>query len=83
VSAAVVDDMPAVLANPHFRARGEIVSVDDSDLGATTTAAPALGGLGTIRHLGRALGADNRTVYVDWLGIDDADLDRLRAAGVV
>jgi crotonobetainyl-CoA:carnitine CoA-transferase CaiB-like acyl-CoA transferase len=83
VSAAVVDDVPAVLANPHFRARGEIVSIDDPDLGATTTAAPALAGLGTIRHLGRALGADNHAVYVDWLGLDDVELERLRAAGVV
>ena len=83
VSAAVVDDVPAVLANPHFRARGEIVSIDDPDLGATTTAAPAIAGMGTIRHLGRDVGADNRAVYVDWLGVDDTELARLRAAGVV
>jgi crotonobetainyl-CoA:carnitine CoA-transferase CaiB-like acyl-CoA transferase len=82
VSAAIVDDVPAVLANPHFRARHEIVSVDDPELGPTTTAAPALG-IGTIRHLGRELGADNRAVYVEWLGIDGSELERLRAAGVV
>lgn len=83
VSAAVVDDVPAVLANPHFRARREIVTVDDGDLGAITTAAPGVAGLGTIRHLGRDLGADNRAIWVDWLGLDDAELARLRAAGVV
>jgi crotonobetainyl-CoA:carnitine CoA-transferase CaiB-like acyl-CoA transferase len=83
VSAAVVDDVPAVLANPHFRARGEIVSVDDAELGPIETAAPGVAGSGTIRHLGRDRGADNRAIYVDWLGIDDAELARLSAAGVV
>jgi crotonobetainyl-CoA:carnitine CoA-transferase CaiB-like acyl-CoA transferase len=83
VSAAVVDDVPAVLGNPHFRARGEIVSVDDPDLGAIAVAAPFSGGPGTIRHLGRERGADNRDVYVEWLGLDEAELERLRAAGIV
>ena len=83
VSAAVVDDVPAVLANPHFRARGEIVSIDDPELGSITTAAPAIGGLGSIRHLGRGLGADNDAVYRDWLGVDAAELARLRADGTI
>jgi crotonobetainyl-CoA:carnitine CoA-transferase CaiB-like acyl-CoA transferase len=83
VSAAVVDDVPAVLANPHFRARGEVVTVDDPELGDVTTAAPFVAGLGAIHHLGRELGADNAAVYVDWLGVDVAELDRLRAAGIV
>jgi crotonobetainyl-CoA:carnitine CoA-transferase CaiB-like acyl-CoA transferase len=83
VSAAVVDDVPGVLANPHFRARGEIVTIDDPELGSITTAAPAIAGLGTIRHLGRALGADNDAVYRDWLGIDEAELAHLRADGIV
>jgi len=83
VSAAVVDDVPAVLANPHFRARGEVVTVTDPELGDVTTAAPFVAGLGAIRHLGRELGADNAAVYVDWLGVDAAELDRLRAAGIV
>jgi crotonobetainyl-CoA:carnitine CoA-transferase CaiB-like acyl-CoA transferase len=81
VSAAVVDDTLAVLANPHFQARGELVSVDDPELGRVTTAAPLAGG--TIRHLGRARGADNEAVYRGWLGVDAAELDALRARGVV
>jgi crotonobetainyl-CoA:carnitine CoA-transferase CaiB-like acyl-CoA transferase len=82
VSAAVVDDVPGVLANPHFRDRGEIVTVDDPAAGPITTAAPALR-VGAIRHLGRDLGADNDEIYDRWLGIDAAELARLRAAGVV
>jgi crotonobetainyl-CoA:carnitine CoA-transferase CaiB-like acyl-CoA transferase len=83
VSAAVVDDVPAVLGNPHFRARGEVVTVHDPALGPVTTAAPWLPPHGTIRRLGGELGADNDAVFVDWLGLGRAELERLRAAGIV
>jgi crotonobetainyl-CoA:carnitine CoA-transferase CaiB-like acyl-CoA transferase len=83
VSAAMVDDVPGVLANPHFRARGDLVTVDDPLLGPITTAAPFLTGHGTIRHLGRDLGADNASVYGEWLGMTTTELDGLRTAGVV
>lgn len=83
VSAAVVDDMTAVLANPHFRARDELVTVEDPALGSITTARPGVGGLGTIRHLGRELGADNEAVYRDWLGKNPSELAELRTAGVI
>jgi formyl-CoA transferase len=83
VSAAVVDDVPAVLANEHFRTRGEIVGVDDPEAGTITTSAPGIGGLGAIRHLGRDLGADNAAIYEEWLGVDATDLALLRAAGIV
>ena len=39
---------------------------------------------GTIRHAGpRELGADNEEIYLGRLGLDRAEYDRLRAAGVV
>lgn len=38
VSAAVVDDLPAVLANPHFRARGCFTRADDPEAGPLETA---------------------------------------------
>lgn len=83
VSAAVVDDLPAVLANPHFRARGEVITIDDPELGPITTARPGVGDLGAIRHLGRALGADNEAIYREWLGLDPSELARLRSAGII
>jgi crotonobetainyl-CoA:carnitine CoA-transferase CaiB-like acyl-CoA transferase len=83
VSAAAVDDLPAVLANAHFRARDAFVTVDD-ELGPVTTTAPLpLDAGGRIRHLGRALGADNEAVYCEWLGLDPGTLADLRAASVV
>jgi crotonobetainyl-CoA:carnitine CoA-transferase CaiB-like acyl-CoA transferase len=83
VSAAVVDDMTEVLANPHFRARGEVLTVDDPEIGPITTARPGIGELGTIRHLGRALGADNAAIYGEWLGIDPSEIARMRTDGII
>ena len=83
VSAAVVDDLLGVLANPHFQARRDLVTVDDPALGAITTAAPFVAGHGTIRHLGRDLGADNARVYGNWLGLTASELAALRTTGVV
>jgi crotonobetainyl-CoA:carnitine CoA-transferase CaiB-like acyl-CoA transferase len=86
VSLASVDGLRRVLANPHFRARGTLIEVDDDEGGKIVTASPlprGAGAAGRIRHLGRALGADNRAVYVDWLGLADSELDALRAGGVV
>jgi crotonobetainyl-CoA:carnitine CoA-transferase CaiB-like acyl-CoA transferase len=83
VSAAAVDDVRGVLANPHFRARGDLVTIDDPATGPITTAAPFLAGRGTIRHLGRDLGADNAAVYGDWLGMSPGEIAALRDAGVI
>lgn len=86
VSLAAIDDLPAVLANPHFRARPALVEASDPEIGTITTAAPLplrAEHPGTIRHLGRARGADNLAVYRDWLGMDDAELHTLTAARVI
>jgi crotonobetainyl-CoA:carnitine CoA-transferase CaiB-like acyl-CoA transferase len=86
VSLAAVDAPTEVVRNPHFRARGSLVEVEDDDAGRLTLAAPsparAADG-GRVRWLGRALGADNDAVYRDWLGIAPGDLERLRAEGVI
>ena len=85
VSVAAVDDLRGVLANPHFAARGSLVHVSDPELGDVITAAPmphAPDG-GRVRHLGRALGADNDTVYRDWLGLTPSELDDLRRGRVI
>jgi len=65
VSLAGVDGLLRVAANPHFRARGNLLEIDDPDAGRLTTAAPApLRGNdpGRIRHLGRGRGAGKGAV---------------------
>jgi formyl-CoA transferase len=86
VSVAGVDEATDVLRNPHFRARGSLLEIDDPEAGRITLAAPSPHrerDPGKIRHLGRGLGADNDAVYRDWLGLDDAEREALRRDGVI
>ena len=86
VSLAAVDGLLQVAANPHFRARGSLVDIAGDAAGPITTAAPSPARghhPGRIEHLGRDLGADNRLVYCDWLGLDERELAALVADGVI
>jgi crotonobetainyl-CoA:carnitine CoA-transferase CaiB-like acyl-CoA transferase len=86
VAAAPIYDAQQLLADEHLRARGTFVAVDDPDLGAMTVQAPVARlseTPGRIEHLGRALGADNETVYGDLLGLEDVRLRALRAKGTI
>lgn len=86
VSLAAVDDLATVLANPHFRARQSLVEVRDEAGERLVTAAPQprrSEAPGTIRRLGGPLGADNETVYRDWLGCSADELASWRARGVI
>ena len=86
VSLAAVDGLLRVAANPHFHARGDLVEVDDPGVGALTTAAPSPRRVqepGAIRSLGRDRGADNRAVYVDWLGLSEETFAALGADGAI
>ena len=86
VAAAPVYDAQQLLADEHLRARGFFVEVEDPDFGAVTVQAPvaALSDTpGHVDHLGRALGADNDTVFGDLLGLDADRLAALRATGTI
>lgn len=64
VSLAAIDPPSAVPSNPQVVARGGLVEVDDPQLGRLRLAAPACGG--SIRWLGRAIGADDEA-FRAWL----------------
>jgi len=75
VPVAPVNDLAALLDDPHVRARASVSTLDDPAMGAIQLVAPtpALSETpGLLRHTGPALGADNASVLADWLG-DDAD----------
>jgi crotonobetainyl-CoA:carnitine CoA-transferase CaiB-like acyl-CoA transferase/citrate lyase beta subunit len=79
---ARVYDASDLLADPHLQARGTFRAVPDSDLGSVRVQAPAARLSTTpalVRHLGRALGADNDFVYGDLLGLDEPAREQLRA----
>jgi crotonobetainyl-CoA:carnitine CoA-transferase CaiB-like acyl-CoA transferase len=86
VPAAPVNDLDALLADPHVIARNDIVTVTDEVLGAFAMVAPAprLGATpGAIRTAGPERGAHNAAVYGELLGIDAEELARLRETGAV
>jgi crotonobetainyl-CoA:carnitine CoA-transferase CaiB-like acyl-CoA transferase len=84
-AAAAVYDAADILADPHLRETGAIVTVDDPELGpivmtgpiARLSATPA-----SIRFAGGAHGADTDAVLAA-LGVSPAELERLRADGVI
>jgi crotonobetainyl-CoA:carnitine CoA-transferase CaiB-like acyl-CoA transferase len=86
IPAAPVNDVDAVLRDPHVVDRGNIVTLIDDVLGKLSMVAPApsLGSSpGTIRMIGPELGADNAAVYGELLGVDAARLARLRETGAL
>jgi crotonobetainyl-CoA:carnitine CoA-transferase CaiB-like acyl-CoA transferase len=86
VAAAPIYDARQLLADEHLRARGTFIGVDDPDLGPMTVQAPVAKFSetpGVVEFLGRALGADNDTVYGELLGLDAGRLAALRAAGTI
>lgn len=75
-----------LMADPHALARHVFETVPDADLGSLT-----MPGLlfrmdrtpGSLRHTGRELGEDTDAVLVGELGMDPAEVERLRSGGVI
>jgi crotonobetainyl-CoA:carnitine CoA-transferase CaiB-like acyl-CoA transferase len=75
-----------IVADPHIRQTEMLTEVPDADLGRLLmsnvlwrmSATP-----GEIRHTGRPLGADTDAVLTGELGYDQAEVGRLREAGVI
>jgi crotonobetainyl-CoA:carnitine CoA-transferase CaiB-like acyl-CoA transferase len=75
-----------IATDPHYAARGNLLTVPDEELGEVTmpgvipklTTTP-----GRVTHPGPALGAHNAEVYGGLLGRSDEDIARLRADGVI
>jgi crotonobetainyl-CoA:carnitine CoA-transferase CaiB-like acyl-CoA transferase len=86
VAAAPIYDAQQLLEDAHLRARGTFVTIEDPDFGPMSVQAPVAvlsATPGTVAHLGRALGADNDGVYRELLGMEQARLDALAAAGII
>lgn len=86
VVAGPVLDIRDIVTNPQYIARRNIVSVPDEDFGSVRMqgVAPRFEATpGEVRHSGRALGADNRAIFVGRLGLSEQDYDALVAEGVI
>lgn len=85
VTAMPVYDIAQILADPHFRQRGVVVSVPDEAGGtvAMHTVVPRLEKTpGEIRHTGPRLGEHNAEIY-SRLGLSASEIDALREAKVI
>lgn len=81
-----VNSIADIFADPHFAARGSMVSVPDPQAGNVVipAALPRLSKTpGRVAHLGRRHGADTEDVYRELLGLSSEELAALKARGVV
>jgi crotonobetainyl-CoA:carnitine CoA-transferase CaiB-like acyl-CoA transferase len=86
IPVAPVNDLASLTSDPHVIARGDVVVVDDPELGPVQMVAPAPRLSATpaeIRWAGPALGAHNDEVYAEWLDLDADAVTKLRESGVI
>jgi crotonobetainyl-CoA:carnitine CoA-transferase CaiB-like acyl-CoA transferase len=86
VVAGPVMDIRDIVKDPHYIARKNIVAVPDDDFGSVRMQGVVprfVQTPGEVRHAGRALGADNREVYTELLGLSDAEMETLQSEGVI
>jgi formyl-CoA transferase len=88
VGAAVAPahDIRGIFEDPHVRARKNVVSVSDGELGEVRmqNVVPKLSETpGRIAHAGLEKGANNREIYVDRLGLSEEELRALGDERVV
>ena len=86
VAIAPVADFKDLAEDPHLIARNALATIDDPELGTLRMpdVLPRLSETpGKIRHAGLPMGAHNDEIYRQRLGLSDAELTELRAAGVI
>jgi len=86
VVASRIYSVADIVDDPIYAERDDIVTVDDPELGPVRMQAvvPKLHSRpGTVWRTGPALGADNDTVYADWLGMSEDRLAELHKSGVI
>ncbi len=81
-----INSIADIFAEPQFEARGNLLHVDDPRIGPVVLPAgvPTLSETPPVlRHTGRALGADTDDILSRDLGLDQAEIDHLRALGAI
>ena len=85
VVAGPVYDVSDIFADPHYKARENIVSVPDVDFGSVRMqgVAPRFSVTpGAVRHSGGSIGSDNAQILNE-LGISEAEQQRLKSTNVI
>jgi formyl-CoA transferase len=77
-AAAPVNNVSQIFDDPHFKARENVVTVFDDELGGPLRFQNIVGKLsetpGEVRHAGPRLGSSNREILIDELGFTEAEL---------
>ncbi|SFT03505.1 CaiB/BaiF CoA transferase family protein [Halostagnicola kamekurae] len=79
-------DMADIFEDIHYQVRDNIVSVEDPDLGEVKThgIVPKYSKTpGEVSHLGPSPGEHNEEVYLEEVGIDEEEYERLSEGGVI
>ncbi len=86
VPAGPLNTIEDIFADPHFKARNDLETIDDPTLGPIVIpgVVPRLSETpGRITNLGPSLGNANAEIYRGLLGLSEDELERLRRAGVI
>lgn len=86
VPAARIYSVEDIFDDPHYKARDMLVEVEDPVLGPVAVAGvvPKLSATpGRLRWAGRGIGDDTAAVLADELGMDDDEIQRLAADGII
>ncbi len=86
VPAAMVNSIADIFADPHIQQRGNIAIVEDPRFGELAVPAimPRFSATpGAIKHLGPDLGAHNREIYGDLLGLSEEEISHLQRKGII
>ena len=81
-----INSIADIFRDEQFAARGDLLRVQDPRAGEVVVPAPMpflSATPGRLQHLGAALGAHNDEIFRGLLGLDSAELDALKADGVV
>jgi formyl-CoA transferase len=83
---APVYDIAQIFEDPHFKARHDLISVPDAELGSVKmqNAFPFMSRTpGQVRHAGQPLGYETKDILRDELGLSDDDIADLKTRGVI
>lgn len=86
VPCAQIYSIREIFEDPQYEARGNLLKIDDPRVGplVVPAAVPKMSGTPAVfRHAGRALGADNATVYGELLDLTADQLGALEGSGVI
>ena len=86
VVAGPVYDVQRIVEDPHYRARDNIISVADPDLGSVRMhgVTPKFSRTpGCVRHTARDKGHDNEAFYRTFLGLSQDEFEQLQHDGII